>query len=55
MWFIVNAFLIFRQKAPKVVKPKKTNFKRGSGTNKKVCITNNRNESFMNVALQTLG
>lgn len=52
---MINAFLIFRQKASKVVKPKKTNFKRGSRTNKKICVTNNGNESLMNAAVQTLG
>jgi len=45
---------IFSQKASKIVKPKKTYFKRGSKTNKKVVIFNNGNECFMNAALQTL-
>lgn len=51
---MLSTFLIFRQKLSKI-KPKKTYFKRGSRTNKKVCTTDNGNECFMNAALQTLG
>lgn len=47
-------FLIFRRKAPKAVKPKKTSFKRRPKANKKVCISNNENDSFMNTVTQAL-
>lgn len=48
-------FIKFRQTAPKTIKPRKTCFKRGSKNNKKVVMSESKNECIMNTVLQTLG